>query len=237
MACIEIARDWRLESLQCRDCAALHVCIADNFGVEQIELGQDACIRLSIERGNHSRREQLNDVARLAEIRRHQRVGGRHRAVRNTGPHGCKTEHEMLDAIARQNQDRPLLREVPVGEPGRDPPHAIEHFGVADALPFTACGPSSDEHPIGRDPGPVLKEVHEPCRVLGQSALRLQQKGAVCPPLELRPERIGYPLQHILCHVSGRQDATREWHSASGSARALRVGSRPAGNPGSSDPA
>ena len=126
-------------------------------------------IRMSIERGDHSRREQLNDVARLAEIRRHQRVGGRHRAVRNTGPHGRKAEHEMLDAIARQNQDRPLLREVPAREPGRDAPHAIEHFGVADVAAIHRLRLVERPAPAsGATRRPVLEEVHEPRRILGQ---------------------------------------------------------------------
>ena len=148
MADVELPRGWRLECAQRRDRTVRDVGVADDLGVAKVELRQCASERRSIERRDHSRREQLDDVAQLAEIRRRQRIGRRHRTVRNTGPQGGIAEHEMLDAIAGQNQDRPLLREISAHEAGRDATDALEQFGVADTLPLAARSTSSYCSPL-----------------------------------------------------------------------------------------
>ena len=56
-------RGWRLESVQSRDRTARHVGVADDLGVAKVELRQCASERRRIERRDHPRREQLDDVA------------------------------------------------------------------------------------------------------------------------------------------------------------------------------
>ena len=67
---------------------------------------------VAVGREDQAGREQVDDVAQLAEVARDQRIGRRDRRVGDADIDGGEAEQRVLEVVAGEDRDRPLGREV-----------------------------------------------------------------------------------------------------------------------------
>ena len=93
----------------------------------------------------------------LGEVLRHQRVRGRDRRDRHADVHRAEREQRVVDAVVREDRDRPLGPEAAVEQRLADAARRRERFAVGDPPPAVA-GALGEERAVGR----ARRPVHEP---------------------------------------------------------------------------
>ena len=89
--------------------------------------------------GEHeARRQQLHQIAELAVIPRHQRIGRRYRTEGNAGIERAERDQRMIDRVAGENDDRLLGRKAARQQRGGDVPRRGQQLRIGD-LPPAPC--------------------------------------------------------------------------------------------------
>ena len=150
---------------------------------------------------DHARLGDGQDVAQLAEVLRDERVGGRDGDVGYAGPHRRQRQRQVLDVVAREDGQRPLLRQAGVQQRLTHGLHLLQHLGVADVVPVAALRAARDEAAPGRLGGPLLEAVGEALGVPAQCVRRAQHGAAVGAKLNLGLEAAAHVGIAVARHV------------------------------------
>ena len=138
-------------------------------------------------------REGGDDVAQLGVVLRQQRIGRRHRRVRNADPHRRQRQAEVVEVVVGQDGDRPLDRQRPLDQRLPDALHPRQHLRVADANPGPVGAALGDEGAVRRLARPVFEPVRQARRVRLQRFRRTQHEAAVGLALDRRFEAAADP--------------------------------------------
>ena len=128
--------------------------------------------------------DALEDARSALYSLRLQRVGRRDRRVGDADVHRGQREQPVIDAVARQDHDRPLERTAcDRAAPARCAAHAVERVGVGRPC----CHPPSsvalrEERAVGRVLRPVLEAIGQRVRIRAERRAR-----TACRPC--RPHR------------------------------------------------
>ena len=140
---------------------------------------------LRVRRVHQARLQQLEDVLQLAEILRHQRIGGRHRCHRDSDVHRAQREEGVVDAVVGKDRHRALGTETAVEQRLRDPAHRAIGFAVRELAPGVVLPSFREKDPIRRLVGPLHQPLGDAARVGAELLRRAQQQAAVGALLEL----------------------------------------------------
>ena len=134
-------------------------------------------------------RQQLHQIAELAVVPRHQRIGRRHRAEGNAGIERAERDQRMIDRVAGENDDRLLGRKAARQQRGCDVPRRRQQFRIGDLPPAPRGVSLRHEDPIGRGRGPMMQAVGDAHRIVAQLRFRAQIDGAVVAALDMHRGR------------------------------------------------
>ena len=84
---------------------------------------------------DEARRQQLHQIAELAVVPRHQRIGRRYRTEGNAGIERAERDQCVIDRVAGENDDRPVGRKPARQQRGRDVPRRRQQFRIGDLPP------------------------------------------------------------------------------------------------------
>ncbi len=154
----------------------------------------------AVRRIDQSGRQQFDDVFELAEVGRHQRIGRRHRRVGDADIHRGQRQQRVLDAVAGEDDDRPLGGKVARQQSRRDAAHPRQHLRVSQLAPFAIRAALRDENAIRRLFRPALQRVAVARRVIAERLLDAEDDRAVALALEHGGERaeLHRPQRHFL---------------------------------------
>ena len=131
----------------------------------------------------------LEHVSQRSMLARCQRVRGRDRCVWHADIHGREREQRVRDAVAREDRDGSLSRQVAPKQRLRDASHARERVGVRETRPVAIAASLGEERPIRRDAGPVLQSFGQRLRIGTQGSERPNVRGPVHATLDDRIQR------------------------------------------------
>ena len=117
--------------------------------------------------------EPLEDLLKRAVVPGLQRVRGRDWRIGNADVHRRQRQQGMVDPIARQDQDRPFGRQLPIEQRLRDASDAVERVRVSQRAPATSQIALREKDPTWSFSGPVLESVGDP---IGIRAERLRRR-------------------------------------------------------------
>ncbi len=127
--------------------------------------------RVAVGRKHEPRPHALEDRFERRVVASLQRVRRCDRRVEDAGIHRRERQQRVVDAIARKNDERFLLRQPSIEEALRQASHALERLRVGDARPCAARVPLRNEGSIGRNLRPVLEALGDPLGI-GAEPLR-----------------------------------------------------------------
>jgi hypothetical protein len=128
----------------------------------------------------------------------------RDRDVRDAGPERAHRQHQMLEAVAREDDHRAIDREAALQQRRADRLRLGDHLGIADVLPRARSSAAGDERAIGIAARPLFEPVGDALGIVGQRLGRAQPHRAVGVMLErCRDRSADADLAHgVLPHVS-----------------------------------
>jgi hypothetical protein len=107
----------------------------------------------------------LDDLPQHGVVPRLQRVGCRHGSVEHADVHRGQGQQRVLDAVAGEDQHRPLRRQLAVEERLRQASHRRVRLGVAPRSPLPGRAALRQEYAVGGVLRPVLQPLGDPPRV------------------------------------------------------------------------
>jgi hypothetical protein len=112
-------------------------------------------------RGEHQAGiQQLDDVAQLGVILRHQRVGRRDRRIRHAHVLAGQSQQRVFEVVPGQDHDRAFDAEIARQQRLADGAHAVQRLFVRDVAPAAVRIAPGEEAALRRFPRPVAQAVH-----------------------------------------------------------------------------
>jgi hypothetical protein len=119
-------------------------------------------------------------------------------------------EHEqcVLDAVVRQDHERPTVRNPAIVQRLPEPPDGVVRLCVREARDRVVRGPPREQMAMWRGRGPVHQAIRRAPRVRFELLARPQEQRSVLPPFEsccqrAEPNRAVAPGGWLICRVSG----------------------------------
>jgi len=127
---------------------------------------------------------QRDDVAQFGEILRQARIGDRDRHHRHADMQRAERQQRVVDAVLRQDDDRPLGREAAREKGAADGARRLPRLPVTDPSPAVAPAlgekdPLGEKDALGRRARPVPEPFAEPARIRFQLLARPQDAAAI----------------------------------------------------------
>src|SRR5271170_3767342 len=120
---------------------------------------------------NETRTHQLDNAAQPSKVAGNQGVGGRNRNEGHADMQTSQRQQSVFDAVAREDEDRPLGRKTTIEQSLPDRARRGEGFGVTD-LPPAFAGACYQKRAIRRPRCPALQPLGHP-RGIGPQLLRI----------------------------------------------------------------
>src|SRR5207248_660389 len=118
-------------------------------------------IRGAFRRKHESWFDAIEDLTERAVLARLQRVRRSDRRIQDAGMHRGEREQRVLDAVARQDQKRPLAGEPPIEQSLRDAAHARYGLRVGKRAPPPGRISLREKRAIGGATGPIFETLGE----------------------------------------------------------------------------
>ena len=167
----------------------------DELGVGRERLLQCALEERALGGEHQPGLHPVEDLPERAELGGLQRVGRCDRRVGHADVHRGQRQQPVLDAVARQDHDRAIARELTSDEALREPADLCERLGKRDGAPAgdrvrglarRRRRPLRQEHPIGRHGRPVLEPIGDAHGVGPERRRRLHVDDAVAASPDCR---------------------------------------------------
>ena len=134
-----------------------------------------------------SGREQCGDMLELAEIGGDQRIGRRNGSIGNANPDRREPEQQMLDFIARQDDQRPILRQPGIEQRLTERLDSFNDLSIAEFAPIAGLAVAIGDHErVGRFFRPLRNRIDDRARIGRQLLARAHMDNTVLRPLGTR---------------------------------------------------
>jgi hypothetical protein len=146
-------------------------------------------VGLGVRCEHQARSHALVQEAKPGVVLREQRVGRRHRHIRNADMRAGQRQQLVLEVVLRQDHHRPLSRQAAVQQGLADGAHVLQGLPVAQRVPGAdrraTRGTTPEEHPVGRGRRPLRQPIGVAPRVRLQRLLQAHADAAVGVSLDL----------------------------------------------------
>ena len=130
------------------------------------------------------RPQQADDCLEFAVVFGQEGIGGGDGSDRHADMLGRQCEQRVLDAVVREDGDRPVGRKAVAKEPRRNAPDQVAGCRIRGALPPTAGPALLEECPLRRRAGPVLQVLPHDVGVLAECLRGSKQDAVVTPAFD-----------------------------------------------------
>ncbi len=148
-----------------------HRCAGDHLDAARADAVQRRTVAITIVGEHQPGPHRGEDLSERRVLPCEQRVGRGDRRIRHAAVHRGERQQRVLDAVPRQNDDRPLDRQCAVEQPGGNRADALERRSIRHVLPAPFLIAATQERPVRRVPGPVLEAIGQPGRI-GRQRMR-----------------------------------------------------------------